>query len=307
VARLLVEGKLKTYWEHEDSHRQQLRQSCKRRLSLLDPLMCFAEQMAMMKFIISSGADGEQYLQSIVDCLAHFRKDSEFMFGLFWPLAFENPNLTHSSILIKPDLTGVACILDWRNLSYVPLGLGLSRVRALLGAMVVDEEDEDGKGRWRDFSENTEELLRHALFELQAAFPCLTVAATIETRRKLLCVLELGHLLDYADAVQKDGTIDTDAKGSFQKMQALVADCRLSTWESGHGYYLDETISAAYLKRPREETPDHAGCAVVPKRVIRDAPSLCGYWYGDLRSACSGLASLRNCRIKVQLFGSLVG
>jgi hypothetical protein len=31
--------------------------------------------------------------------------------------------------------------------------------------------------------------------------------------------------------------------------------------------FLDKTISAASLKRPREETPDHAGCAVVPKRV----------------------------------------
>jgi hypothetical protein len=195
--------------------------------------MVFAGQMDILKCTISSSVDGGRHMQSIIDCLNHFKTSGQFMFGFSWPVALENPNLTHSSILIKPDLTGIACILDWRDLSYVPFGFGLSRVRALLGTMVANE---DGVGSWCDLSENTQELLRHALFELQAALPCLTPEATIEMRRKLLCVWEVGHLLDYTDAVHKDGTSDSGSKDNFQKMQTLVADCCHLMWESEHGY-----------------------------------------------------------------------
>ncbi|KAH8755089.1 hypothetical protein F5883DRAFT_718938 [Diaporthe sp. PMI_573] len=52
------------------------------------------------------------------------------------------------NILIKPDLTGIACVLDWRNTSYAPLGVGLSRIRALLG--VFDNDKPDFNGRWHN-------------------------------------------------------------------------------------------------------------------------------------------------------------
>ncbi|KAL2273615.1 hypothetical protein FJTKL_04191 [Diaporthe vaccinii] len=229
LTRLLVQGKDECQSQKDpESYRQHLRECYKKQLACLDPLILYADHMDYSECAVSKGSDRRRYLQSLMDCLVEFKADDNFLFQSSWPLGFENPNLTHSSILIKQDLTGIACILDWRNTSYVPFGVGLARVRALLGEVLDDGSK--FSGWWYDFSENALELHRLAILQLQAARPCL-----MNIRRKLLHAQELGHLLDYANTYQMNGP-DGDKEDCFEKMQALVADCRLCKWEDEHGY-----------------------------------------------------------------------
>ncbi|KAH8761688.1 hypothetical protein F5883DRAFT_524277 [Diaporthe sp. PMI_573] len=107
-------------------------------------------------------------------------------------------------------------------------------------AVVDADEDGDFIGWWSDFSENALELQRLALLELQAAYSSLT-----DVRCKLLHAQELGHLLDYANTCEMNGP-DGDKEDYFEKMQALVADCRHFKWESAHNY-LDSKFDSKNL------------------------------------------------------------
>jgi hypothetical protein len=145
-----------------------------------------------------------------------------------WPLALHNPNLTTKSILVTPDRTGVACVLDWRATSIVPLYVGMARVQTLLGELP-----------------HTQELQRHALLELQAAAALASGPTAAPTADLLMQAQIVGHVLGYANiAVGEDGA-DTDnyrdhdrhrhhVRRCFEAMQRRVWECHLLLWEIHH-------------------------------------------------------------------------
>ena len=143
-----------------------------------------------------------------------------------WSLALHNPNMTKTSILVRPDWTGVACMLDWSGTIVVPLGYGMARVKALL-----------------DELPHTEELQRHALLEFQAAATTTLVssstmtstAAAAPTADVLLQAQAVGHYLTYADiAIDNNADKQDHVRRCFETMQLRVLDCHMWLWEIQH-------------------------------------------------------------------------
>ena len=156
-------------------------------------------------------------LRSILDKLAAHEASATSP----WPHAIlNNPNLTKKSILVKPDLTGVACVLDWRGLSIQPMCVGMAHLQTLLCELPHNDE-----------------LQRQVILDFQDAADALAPCSEpVPTTKVLLQAQALGHVLEYNDiaAVHHHKCHRHHRRLCCQAMQRRLSECCLLLWERRH-------------------------------------------------------------------------
>lgn len=202
---------------------KQLFESYKEKLDYVGRCMELMDDEALLN--LGPGPDMREILSSLlplVDRLvATCNAEENVAASAFspWSLAMLNPNLTTTNILVTPDWTGLACVLDWSGTSIVTLGSGMARVQALLDDLPYTEEHQ-----------------RQALLAFQAAAAATTlrsysISTPAPTADVLLQAQAVGHYLTYADIANKN---NADEQDHFETMQRRVSGCYLLLWETQH-------------------------------------------------------------------------
>ncbi|KAF3768300.1 hypothetical protein M406DRAFT_326852 [Cryphonectria parasitica EP155] len=105
--------------------------------------------------------------------------------------------LSDMSILVKPDLSGIACVMEWR-VSPLPFGASLAAVQCLLGTNLGNDD-------WLYYPSDPFELSRlliHSVHYLLCRETNTVLKAT--GRRRLLVAMRFGYAFDFGPKVASD-------------------------------------------------------------------------------------------------------
>ncbi|KAI1839649.1 hypothetical protein JX266_014140 [Neoarthrinium moseri] len=117
------------------------------------------------------------------------------LFDDSWPWTPHNQALSDMSILIRPDLLGIACVLEWR-VSPLPFGASLAAVQSLLG---------NGSGdSWLYYPADPFELSRLLLYSVRRRLRDTDTVLDAAGRRTLLVAMRFGYAFDFGPKAASD-------------------------------------------------------------------------------------------------------
>ncbi len=114
-----------------------------------------------------------------------------------WPWTPHNHELSDMSILITPDLSGIACVLEWR-VSPLPFGASLGVADSLLGTRF-----EKSRG-WLDYPEDPFEMWRLLFYSVRRRLGGTGTVPDTGARRNLLDAMTFGFAFDYVPQMASD-------------------------------------------------------------------------------------------------------